>query len=166
LNLYTVWSQLPSARDACALQQGRHLKLGEWPARHAIQARFAAAGRRTFMAGISERGARCGCRYTAALVACLVLSVCAGPPAQGRWVKAGVDDATTAREIDSCHVQASSARGNEQGINQDISATLGRNWQMSDVTRIEDQTMRQQAADIADQVFSNCMRAKGFAKSG
>jgi hypothetical protein len=26
--------------------------------------------------------------------------------------------------------------------------------------------MRQQAADIADQVFSNCMRAKGFAKSG
>jgi hypothetical protein len=118
------------------------------------------------MAGISDRWASYGYRHTAAFVACLVLSVCAGPPSQGRWVKAGVDDATTAREIDNCHTQASAARGNEQGINQDISATLGRNWQMSDVTRIEDQTMREQATDYADQVFNNCMRAKGFAKSG
>ena len=101
-----------------------------------------------------------------AAAACLGLTVCAGPPVQARWVKAGVDDAATSHEADDCRAQANAAHNNEQGINEDISATLGRNWQLSSTTRLEDQTMRQQAAGIADQVFNNCMRAKGFAKAG
>ena len=102
----------------------------------------------------------------AAVVACLGLTVCAGPPGGGRWVKAGADDTTTAREIDDCRSQADLAQNREQGINQDISATLGRNWQMSNTTMLHNETMRRQAADLAGQVFNNCMRGKGFTKAG
>jgi hypothetical protein len=103
---------------------------------------------------------------SAAVFACLLLTVCAGPPAQTRWVKVGVDDATTAREVNDCQAQANAAQNNQLGINQDISSTLGRNWAMSYTTGLHDQTMRQQAAGLADQAFNNCMRAKGFSKAG
>ena len=102
----------------------------------------------------------------AAVVACLGLTVCAGPPGGGRWVKTGADDATTAREIDDCRSQAAIAQNREEGINQDISATLGRNWQMSNTTMIHNETARRQAAGLAGQVFDSCMRAKGFTKTG
>lgn len=113
-----------------------------------------------------DRDARSGLRNSAALGACMLLTVCAGPPTQTRWVKAGLDDASTARQIDDCRSQANLAQNREQGINQDISATLGRNWQMSDTTRLQDQSMRRQAAGLADQVFNSCMRSKGFTRSG
>lgn len=102
----------------------------------------------------------------AAVAACLGLTVCAGPPGGGRWVKTGADDAATAREIDDCRSQADVAQNREQGINQDISATLGRNWQMSNTTPVHNETMRRQAAGLAGQTFNNCMRAKGFTKAG
>lgn len=101
-----------------------------------------------------------------AVAACLGLTVCAGPPGGGRWVKTGADDAATAAEIDDCRSQADTAQNREQGINQDISATLGRNWQMSNTTLVHNESMRRQAAGLADQVFSSCMRAKGFTKAG
>jgi hypothetical protein len=103
-------------------------------------------------------------RNRAAAVACLLLTACAAPPAN--WVKAGADDAATAREAGDCRAQANAALANQQGINEDITATLGRNWQLSQTTPIFDQTMRQQAVDYSDQVFASCMRAKGFKKQG
>jgi hypothetical protein len=65
-----------------------------------------------------------------------------------------------------CRAQANKALAGQQGINQDINATLGRNWALSNTTGIQDQTMRQQSAGVADQVFNSCMRAKGFKKTG
>jgi hypothetical protein len=97
---------------------------------------------------------------------CLLLTVCASPPAETRWVKAGVDDATASREVNDCRAQANQALSVQQGINQDRSATLGRNWALSNTTAINDQTMRQQAVGLADQAFNSCMRAKGFTKAG
>ena len=107
-----------------------------------------------------------GWGHAVAAVACLGLTVCAGPQGRAGWVKAGVDAATTSREADDCRAQANAVHNHEQGINEDISATLGRNWQMSDTTGLQQETMRQQAAGLADQVFSSCMRAKGFSKTG
>jgi hypothetical protein len=101
-------------------------------------------------------------RNTAVVVGCLLLTVCAGPPPPTIWVKAGTDNATTQHEINDCRTQANKALASQQGINQDISATLGRNWALSYTTGIQDQTMRQQSGGIADQAFNNCMRAKGF----
>ncbi len=116
----------------------------------------------------ADRAAGTGFRRGRLAVAgCLLLTVCAGPPAaQVRWVKAGVDDATATREVNDCRAQANAALATQQGINEDRAATLGRNWALSYTTGINDQTMQTQAVAIADQTFNSCMRAKGFARSG
>lgn len=113
----------------------------------------------------SERRAGLGTRPLW-VAGCLLLTVCAGPSVETKWVKAGVSDAVASHEVDDCRAQANAALAKQQGINADRSATLGRNWALSDTTGINDQTMQQQAAAIADQAFNNCMRAKGFTKSG
>jgi hypothetical protein len=102
-----------------------------------------------------------------AALSCLLLTVCAGQtPTATNWVKTGADDQTTARELADCNAQANAALANERGINADINATLGRNWQLGGTESIESQSMRQQASGYADQVLNNCMRAKGFSKEG
>ena len=99
----------------------------------------------------------------AAALGCLWLTVCAAPhTTTADWVKSGADDQTVAREASYCKAQANAALANEQGINADINATLGRNWQLGGTQQIEDQSLRRQAEGYADQVFNNCMRAKGF----
>jgi hypothetical protein len=105
-------------------------------------------------------------RAVAAGLVCLLLTVCAAPTTEVRWVKAGTDDATASRELQDCSAKASAALANERGINQDINATLGGNWQFSGTAQIEDQSMRAQAAGYADRVLNDCMRAKGFTREG
>ena len=96
---------------------------------------------------------------------CLLLTVCAGQaPTATDWVKAGADDQTVAQELAECNAQANAALASEQGINADINATLGRNWQLGGTQTIEAQSMRRQAPGVADQALNNCMRAKGFKK--
>src|SRR5947209_6862513 len=103
----------------------------------------------------------------AAALGCLLLTVCAGQtPTATNWVKSGADDQTIARELADCNAQANAALASEQGINADINATLGRNWQLGGTQAIEAQSMRRQASGYADQVLNNCMRAKGFTKAG
>ena len=102
-----------------------------------------------------------------AALSCLLLTVCAGQtPTATNWVKSGADDQTITRELTDCNAQANAALANEQGINADINATLGRNWQLAGTQSIEAQSMRRQAGGYADQVLNNCMRAKGFTKEG
>jgi alkylation response protein AidB-like acyl-CoA dehydrogenase len=102
-----------------------------------------------------------------AALCCLLLTVCAGQaPTATNWVKTGADDQTIARELADCNAQANAALATEQGINADINATLGRNWQLGGTQTIEAQAMRRQASGSADQVLNNCMRAKGFTKEG
>jgi hypothetical protein len=101
----------------------------------------------------------------AAALACL-LTACAGQTTttEVRWVKIGADDETISRELSDCNAQANAALANEQGINADINATLGRNWSLSSTQGLEAQTMRQQSVGVADQVLNNCMRARGFTR--
>lgn len=105
-------------------------------------------------------------RAAVGLTFCLLLTVCAGSAPATKWVKAGADDQAISRELQDCSAQANAALANEQGINQDINATLGRNWQLSQTTAVVGQSMRHQAAGYADQVLDNCMRAKGFTREG
>ena len=102
----------------------------------------------------------------AALFAPLLLAACTAAPTGVRWVKTGADDKTIVRELEDCNAQADAALASERGINQDINATLGGNWQFSGTSEIEHQSMGAQAAGYADQVLNNCMRAKGFTKEG
>jgi hypothetical protein len=105
-------------------------------------------------------------RAVAAALICFLLTVCTAPATETRWVKSGADDATVSRELQDCSAQASAALASERGINQDINATLGRNWQLSGTAPIEHQSMREQAVGYADKVLNDCMRAKGFTKEG
>ena len=91
---------------------------------------------------------------------------CAGSTATARWVKAGADNAAISRELRDCNAQANAALASERGINQDINATLGGNWQFSGTSAIEQQSLHDQASGFADQILNNCMRAKGFVKEG
>jgi hypothetical protein len=104
----------------------------------------------------------------AAAVGCLLLTVCAGQTTTTttNWVKTGADEQSVARELRDCNDQANAALASEQGINADINATLGRNWQLGGTQTVEAQSMRRQASGYADQVLNNCMRAKGFTKQG
>ena len=103
----------------------------------------------------------------AAALGCLVLTVCAGETTTTTsWVKTGADEQTVARELRDCNDQANAALATERGINADINATLGRNWQLGGTQAVEAESMRRQAASYADQVLNNCMRAKGFARQG
>ena len=100
-----------------------------------------------------------------ALFGPLLLAVCAAPATtEVQWVKAGADDQTVFRELRDCTAQANAAAANEHGINQDIDATLGGNWQLSGTSGIMHQSMSAQTAGFADQVLNSCMRAKGFSK--
>jgi hypothetical protein len=110
-----------------------------------------------------HRDDRFSLRVAAGIFGCLFLTVCA-ETTEVRWVKTGADDQTISRELRDCNAQANAALASEQGINADISATLGRNWTLGSTMPVEQQAMRQQAAGHADQVLNNCMRAKGFTK--
>jgi hypothetical protein len=102
----------------------------------------------------------------ARVLICLLVAACAGATTTTRWVKTGSDDEAISRELRDCNAQVNAALASERGINQDINATLGRNWQMGGTLGIEDQAMNQQSAGLADQVLNNCMRAKGFTRAG
>ena len=95
----------------------------------------------------------------------LNLGGCAGSTTTIRWVKTGSDEEAIARELRDCNQQANAALASERGINQDINATLGRNWQMGGTLGIENQAMSEQAAGYADRILNNCMQAKGFTKA-
>ncbi|MGH7030956.1 MAG: hypothetical protein ACREEZ_11065 [Stellaceae bacterium] len=98
------------------------------------------------------------------LSACLLLAACAAPARS--WVKAGADQAATAHQAGECRARASATLANERGINQDISATLGGNWQRARTANVVNQSLRHQTAGYAAQVFDSCMRANGFKKAG
>ena len=106
-----------------------------------------------------------GLRAMAVLFGPLLLAVCAAPSATTvRWVKTGADDATISGELRDCNEQANAALASERGINQDINATLGGNWQFSGTSAIEHQSMSAQTAGYADRVLNSCMQAKGFTR--
>ncbi len=111
-------------------------------------------------------GNRLGSRVATGIAAFLLVTACAAPPGEARWVKTGLDDAAVTREVNDCQAQAKAAQNTQQGINQDRSATLGRNWALSYTTGLQTETMQRQTAATGDQVFNNCMRAKGFTKAG
>ena len=100
----------------------------------------------------------------AGLLGWFLLGACAQPTTTNRWVKSGVDNATAARELDDCQARANAVLARQQGINADITATLGGNWQRSSTLGIESSSMNRSAVGAADQALANCMLAKGFTR--
>jgi hypothetical protein len=101
---------------------------------------------------------------SAGLLGGFLLAACAQPATTTRWVKSGVDEATAARELNACQARADAVLARQQGINADITATMGGNWQRSSTLGIETSSMNRSAAGAADQALNNCMLAKGFTR--
>ena len=87
----------------------------------------------------------------------------AGCAAAGDWAKPGFDAAATAHEYQDCHTLAASAVKTDVGIDQDIIATRGSDWQRGGVGQLQTQTMRGHTRDRGAAIVDACMRAKGFA---
>ena len=100
--------------------------------------------------------------YRAAVFICLALVACAAPTPPD-WVKAGSDAATTESELSDCHAQANARLASEE---ERIEASVGLNWllQGNPVVPLQRELLLQRAAKNAEQLFNNCMRAKGFTK--
>jgi hypothetical protein len=100
----------------------------------------------------------------AALWAALLLAACGG--STGHWVKNGADEEATAREYRDCRAQAGQALATDRGVDQDILASRGRDWQQAHTLAGQSERMGDQAAGRADAILDACMRAKGFVKEG
>lgn len=116
---------------------------------------------RNWRARVTPSFLRCN---TALGTAIVLLTACAAPLVQTSWVKAGADETTTVRAVSDCRTYAAQVQANQQGLNEDRAATLGRNWALSYTTGLQVNTMQQQTAALTDQAFNNCMRAKGFSQ--
>lgn len=99
-----------------------------------------------------------------AVAAVLLLIGCVAPAAQTAWVKSGAGDSATSHAVAECRSYADQVQSKEQGINEDRTATLGRNWALSYTTGLEANTMREQTVALTRQNFDNCMLARGFAR--
>lgn len=101
-----------------------------------------------------------GARVLAA-VCVLALASCSGG---ANWVKAGADEAASAREYQDCRDLAAAAVSTQADIDQDIAATRSDDRQRAAVVRVQTRTMDEQTRDRADAIIARCMRAKGFSQ--
>jgi hypothetical protein len=108
--------------------------------------------------------ARCGARAMKRGWLPLILLLC-GCGAAGSWTKPGADAAAAAGAYHECQAAAEEAIKPEIGINEDILATRGIDWERARIGRVESETMRQQTRGRAAAIVASCMRAKGFVES-
>ena len=101
-----------------------------------------------------------GMRAALALAVAVLLGGC-GSGAAG-WTKPGADEAATAQAYRSCRSLAQERVGPEIGINQDILATRGTDWQRSQIGNLQARTMTEMTRDRAAAIVASCMNAYGF----
>ena len=98
-----------------------------------------------------------------ALAVLLLLASCGG--GGGDWARAGADESEAEREYQACRDVASAAVGKEADIDQDITATRGRDWQRGGIGRVESRAMQEHTRDRAASIVASCMRAKGYTRT-
>ena len=98
-------------------------------------------------------------RTLCAVCFALLLGGCTGG---GNWTKAGLDEASAAREYRDCQDLAGTAVRTDADIDQDIQASRQSDLQRSSVVRVGSQNTHEQTRDRADTIIAACMKAKGF----
>ena len=102
-------------------------------------------------------------RIAWALAAAALLGGCAS--GADEWTKPGADDAAVAQAYQSCRSQADERVGPEIGINQDILATRGADWQRAQVQNLQTQSMAESTRNRAEAIVASCMTANGFRRA-
>jgi uncharacterized protein YceK len=94
-------------------------------------------------------------------VVCLVLAGCAGS-ASDTWSKPGVKPEVADSDLSDCQDQARSATRRDAGIDADITATLGQDWQRGGILGMKRDDMANSNRAMAQQIIARCMAAKGY----
>jgi hypothetical protein len=89
---------------------------------------------------------------------CALLALCGSIPVA--WARP--DPAPTSL-YGYCWTRANAAFQQERHIDQDITATLGNNWQRAHISWFVHSQMFTSAVDHANAVLALCMRSRGFA---
>jgi hypothetical protein len=92
---------------------------------------------------------------------CLVLSACAGS-ASDKWSKPGVKPETADNDLSDCQDQARSATRRDAGIDADITASLGADWQRGGILGMKRDDMANSNRALGEQIVARCMAAKGY----
>lgn len=102
-------------------------------------------------------------RSAGALAVVVMLGGCASGAAE--WTKPGADEAAVAQAYRSCRELAEERVGPEIGINQDILATRGTDWQRAQTGGAQTRTMTEMTRDRAAAIVASCMTAYGFQRA-
>ena len=102
-------------------------------------------------------------RVAGALAVTVLLGGCTSGAAE--WTKPGADEAAVAQAYRSCRELADERVGPEIGINQDILATRGTDWQRAQIGGVRTRTMNEMTRDRADAIVASCMNAYGFRRA-
>jgi hypothetical protein len=94
-------------------------------------------------------------------VVCLVLGACADS-ASDKWSKPGVKPEVADSDLSDCQDQARSATRRDAGIDADITATLGQDWQRGGILGMKRDDMANSNRAQAQQIIGRCMAAKGY----
>jgi len=92
----------------------------------------------------------------------LLLLGCAS--ADGGWSKVAADPATTQQAYRECEAVARGAVAPQIGIDKDIAATRGNDWQRAQVYGQQTEMMRNGINDRMRSIIDGCMQAKGFSR--
>ena len=102
-------------------------------------------------------------RIASALAAVALLGGCAS--GADEWTKPGADETAVAQAYRSCRQLAEERVGPEIGINQDILATRGADWQRAQLRDVQTRTMAESTRDRAAAIVASCMNASGFQRA-
>jgi hypothetical protein len=93
-------------------------------------------------------------------IACLALVGCAG--GADKWTKPGVTPDMTETELSDCESEAHSATQRDAGIDADILASRGQDWQRAGTLGLKRDDMANSNRARSAQIVARCMAAKGY----
>lgn len=102
-------------------------------------------------------------RIARALALAALLGGCAS--GVGEWTKPGADEAAVTQAYRACRELAQARVGPEIGINQDILATRGTDWQRGQVGNLQTRVMAESTRDRAAAIVASCMSSYGFQRA-
>jgi hypothetical protein len=98
-------------------------------------------------------------RRTALILLLAGLSACSGA---SNWSRAGASPETTRADLEACRSEANAATRQDQGIDADIMATRGQDWQRTGTLGAKRETLAMQNQGRASDIVELCMRSKGY----
>jgi hypothetical protein len=94
------------------------------------------------------------------VIVSLALAGCAS--GGDKWTKPGVAPETVEDELSDCESQARSATQRDAGIDADILASRGQDWQRAGTLALKRDDMANSSRARSRQIIARCMAAKGY----